>query len=139
MASDQPATNRRSYLGIAGTAAVAALAGCSGGGGGNGGDPQTPNHPVPHPEDVTVADSEATATALGGLSRPNTPQQSKDAVGYAHLPSDGSYCGNCSKFVPDQNGDGYGACVSVRGTIHRCDFCDLYSPYTGDDAVQCGE
>lgn len=137
MTSNPPATNRRSYLRIAGTAAVVALAGCSGDGGNGGG--ATPNHPVPHPADLTVADSEATAMALGGLTRPSTPQQTKDGVGYAHVPSDGRYCGNCSKFVPDRNGDGYGACVSVRGTIHRCDFCDLYSPYTGEDAVPCGD
>lgn len=123
---------RRSFLRYAGALSIATLAGCSGGG--NGGT--EPNHDVPHPTD-TVPDAEATASTLGGQSRPADPNQSKDGVDYQHVPNGDQYCGNCSVYVPDENDDGFGACALVQGTIHRCDYCSLYSPYDGDDAVSC--
>lgn len=111
------------------------LAGCSGGGGGDGGSGA--NHEVPHPDDGTVPDAEKNGQSLGGQTRPDEPSQAKDAVDYRHTPSGQQDCGNCSLFVPDQNGDGFGACISVKGKIHHCDHCALYSPYNGDDTVPC--
>ncbi|MFW5937912.1 MAG: hypothetical protein ACOCSN_03130 [Halanaeroarchaeum sp.] len=134
MSPPRPHSDRRTYLKYAGAAAVTALAGCSGGNGGDGGGA---NHDVPHPDDGTVPDAEATATALGGQDRPSEPGQSKDDVSYEHVPNGDQYCGNCTLYVPDQNDDGFGACVSVAGKIHPCDYCNLYSPYDGDDAVAC--
>lgn len=133
MTAKRPLSDRRSYLKYAGVAAVTALAGCSGGNG--GGD--DPNHDVPHPSDGTVPDAEVNAQSLGGQERPSEPTQAKDDVGYEHVPSGEEYCGNCTLYVPDQDGDGFGACVSVAGKIHACDYCNLYSPYNGDDAVPC--
>ncbi|MGM0398523.1 MAG: hypothetical protein ACQEQY_05960 [Halobacteriota archaeon] len=144
MSSDRPLSDRRTYLKYAGVAAVTALAGC-GGDGGDGGDGDDgddggddgPGHEVPHPDDATVPDSEVNAQSLGGQSRPDEPDQAKDSVGYAHEPSGDQYCGNCSLYVPDQNDDGFGACVVVQGKIHPCDYCNLWAEYDGDDAVPC--
>ena len=35
----------------------------------------------------------------------------------------GQSCGNCAEFVPDQNGDGWGACATVRGYVASEDWC----------------
>lgn len=132
-------TNRRTYLKYTGAAAVVTLAGCSGGGdGGDGG--AEPNHDVPHPNDANVPDVEATATAFEGEERNPEIVQAKDAgvVNYQHTPSGDQYCGNCEEYVPDQDDDGYGACLKVAGKIHPCDYCALYEgPYEGDDAATC--
>lgn len=128
--------NRRSYLKYTGAAAVTALAGCGGGG---GGEPE-PNHQVPHPSDGTVPDAEATGTALEGEERDPGVVQAKDseAVGFQHVPDGNHFCGNCEEFVPDQDGDGFGACLLVDGKIHHCDWCELYvGPYEEDGAVPC--
>lgn len=129
--------NRRSYLKYAGVAAVTALAGCSGGG---DGDEPEPNHDVPHPNDGSVPDAEATGVAFEGEERNPDAVQSKDAdtVEFQHTPNGDQYCGNCEEFVPDENGDGFGACLKVAGKINPCDWCALYAgPYEGDDAVSC--
>jgi len=39
--------------------------------------------------------------------------------------------------VPDEDGDGYGACTAVAGKISHCDWCLLYTEYTGEDGVPC--
>lgn len=132
-------TNRRTYLKYTGAAAIATLAGCSGGGDGGDGEPE-PNHDVPHPNDGTVPDAEATGVAFEGEERDSELVQAKDAdaVNYQHTPSGNEYCGNCEEFVPDADGDGYGACLLVAGKIHSCDYCDLYEgPYEGDDVATC--
>lgn len=136
MTHDGPATDRRSYLKYAGAATLTALAGCSGGDNGDGGGDDF-GHEVPHPDDGTVPDAEVNVEALGGQERPTEPNQGKDGVGYAHEPNGDQYCGNCSLYVPDQNDDGFGACVLVKGKIHTCDYCNLWSAYEGDDAVPC--
>ncbi|MFB6113816.1 MAG: hypothetical protein ABEJ58_06905 [Halodesulfurarchaeum sp.] len=116
---------------MAGTAAVAAVAGCAGN--------QVPeaNHKVPHPDSGAVDDAEANAKSLGGTTRPDTPQYEKRAVSFGHTPKSGKHCGNCVNYVPDQSGDGFGACVEVQGSIHPCDECGRWTEYTGEDAVPC--
>lgn len=132
MSYEKHLSDRRTYLKYAGVAAIGALAGCSGGDGGD-----DPNHDVPHPNDGSVPDAEMNAESLAGRSRPDEPSQAKADVGYEHVPSNDQYCGNCTLYVPDQDGDGFGACVSVAGKIHPCDYCNLWSAYEGDDAVPC--
>lgn len=115
---------------------LGSLSGC----GGDDGEQQKagePNHPVPHPEDNTVPDVEATAEALGGASRSPGIQQPKEKVKYQHVPNGTEHCGSCSLYVPDQNGDGFGACTTVAGTIHPCDWCNLYVEYSGKGTVAC--
>jgi hypothetical protein len=135
MLPDTP-SDRRTYLKYAGVAAVAALAGCSGG---NGDEPE-PNHEVPHPNDGSLSNAEATGTAFEGEDRDPDLVQAKDAdtVNFQHVPNGDQYCGNCEEFVTDKNDDGFGACLLVDGKIHPCDWCALYEgPYEGDDAVAC--
>jgi hypothetical protein len=137
--AQNPRPNRRTYLKYTGAAAIATFAGCSGGGNGDGGTPE-PNHEVPHPDDSAVPDSEATGVAFEGEERDPSFTQEKDAesVNYQHRPEGEEHCGNCEEFVPDEDGDGYGACLLVAGKIHPCDWCALYEgPYEGDDAVPC--
>jgi hypothetical protein len=148
MANEPSGPDRRSYLKYAGTAALVGLAGCSGDGGdgGNGGTPTpspepddtpAPSHESPH--DAELSDAEATGDSLGGGSRsPDAVVPADDpSVMLQHEPNQGQYCGNCALFVPDQNDDGFGACASVEGTIHPCDFCLLYTEHGGEDTVPC--
>lgn len=131
-------TFRRTYLKYTGAAAIATLAGCSGGNG-DGGEPE-PNHEVEHPNDDVVPDAEATGVAFEGEERnPDLVQQKDaDAVNFQHVPDGDQYCGNCEEYVPDEDGDGFGACLKVAGKIHPCDWCALYvGPYEGDDVATC--
>ena len=135
---------RRDVLRAAGAALAAAVAGCTALGDGDDGNATEdgdgddgPTHEVPHPDDNTVPESEMNAETLSGLRRPSSPVETKSGVGYQHEPEGEEYCGNCSLYVPDQDGDGFGACYTVDGKIHPCDHCDLWAPYEGDDAVPC--
>ena len=115
------------------------------GDGGNGGDEtadqEDPYHEVPHPENETLPESEARGESLSGATRTPGGQQPQDNPGVAlqHKPSGNQYCGNCSLYVPDQNGDGFGACLSVKGKIHPCDWCILYTEHSGEGVVSCGQ
>lgn len=125
-------SDRRTYLKYAGAAGVTALAGCVGGNGS-----KDANHEVPHPDDETVPDAERTAQSLNGRERPENVMVEKADVGYSHTPDGDRYCGNCTLYVPDGDGDGFGACVTVAGKIHPCDHCNYWGPYQGDDTIPC--
>ncbi|AZH25954.1 high-potential iron-sulfur protein [Haloplanus aerogenes] len=142
--------NRRTILKTIGAGSITTtIAGCSGNGGDGGGGEATatatatesdgeagePNHDVPHPENDTVPDAEATGESLSGGQREPGNQSEPDnaSVMLQHTPSGGQSCGSCALYVPDENGDGYGACTSVAGKIHPCDWCLLYTEYSGGD------
>jgi hypothetical protein len=148
--------DRRKILRALGAGGIAmALAGCSSNGGGNGGDGDggddttttapsdgsgvAVDHETPHPDDETLPDAEATGTSLSGGEREPGNQSPKDnaSVMLQHEPSDGQNCGTCALYVPDQDGDGFGACTTVAGKIHPCDWCLLYSEYSGEGGVEC--
>lgn len=38
----------------------------------------------------------------------------------------GTCCGNCADYIPDQNGDEFGACAEVQGYIDAEDWCAIY-------------
>lgn len=99
----------------------------------------TINHQVPHPKDAELPEAEAKGTALGGAERAPGGKSPKDgpSVQYQHKPNGKKYCGNCTMFVPDENGDGFGACTLVEGKIHHCDFCILFSKHTGEGSIPC--
>ena len=158
MHMDERTTNRRrSVLKYAGAAAVSGLAGCAGGNGEatpteteTRSPTDTPTetasptpsseastHEVPHPNDGAVPEAERNAEALNGLQRPDDPAENKSGIGFQHEPEGEQYCGNCSQYVPDQTGDGFGACYLVDGKIHPCDYCILWVEYDGDDPVPC--
>lgn len=132
----------------AGTAAIVGLAGCSGGNGGGsettttgegGGGEETPwtkldgvsedqfkHGPVP--------DAEKTAKSLGGETRNPDHLSGRDAVKFQEaskavsqgLAKQGHKCENCAEFVPDGNGDGFGACTKVEGYIGPDMWCTLW-------------
>jgi len=144
--------DRRTILKTLGAGSLAVtVAGCStnsdGGDGEDGGDETTtaadgsdggPAHEVPHPDDA-VPEAEATGTSLSGGERQPGGQSAKDnaSVMLQHEPSDGQNCGTCALYVPDQDGDGFGACTTVAGKIHPCDWCLLYTEYSGEGGVPC--
>lgn len=148
MEDKKSSAERRRYLKYAGSALFVGLAGCAGDGGTDTPTPtptepeapSEPNHEVPHPDDDTLPESEATGEILAGGERSPGGQSEKDgpSVQLQHIPNGKQHCGNCSLFVPDQNDDGFGACASVAGKIHSCDWCLLYTEYEGD-GVSCGQ
>lgn len=83
-----------------------------------------------------VPEQYRTATSLNGETRDPSQLVSKDQVKYqeagaavqAGLAQKGHTCDNCGEFVPDKNGDGYGACLKVSGYIAPDDWCQIWEP-----------
>lgn len=123
--------SRRRFLQLSGAAAVFGIAGCMGNGGngnggnggnGNGGNGGTDlSGPVP--------ESERTATSIGGTQRNPDSLQAKNAVAYQSQPSNNQRCDGCTYWIPDESGDGLGACAVVEGKIEPQGWCNLFSPY----------
>ncbi|MEA5388069.1 high-potential iron-sulfur protein [Haloarculaceae archaeon H-GB11] len=75
-----------------------------------------------------------TASSLGGETRNPDSLQAKSEVQFAEYAEakensahqQGTACGNCSEFIPDKNGDEFGACAKVQGYIGLEDWCVLY-------------
>jgi len=42
----------------------------------------------------------------------------------------GQSCGNCAEYIPDKNGDGWGACAKVEGYIAVEDWCSIWEHVT---------
>lgn len=125
---------------LLGGSMLTVAAGCGGDDGdAEDGDDEGPGHSVPHPNNQTLAEAEANGETLSGATRSPGAQQPQDSPGVnlQHAPDGNQYCGNCSLYVPDQNGDGFGACLSVEGKIHPCDWCLLYTEHSGEGAVSC--
>jgi len=40
----------------------------------------------------------------------------------------GQSCGNCAEFIPDENGDTWGACAAVEGYVAVEDWCTIWEP-----------
>ncbi|MDY7083307.1 MAG: hypothetical protein SXQ77_13100, partial [Halobacteria archaeon] len=40
--------------------------------------------------------------------------------------SEGESCETCAEYIPDKNGDGFGACAKVEGYIGSEDWCVLW-------------
>ncbi len=74
------------------------------------------------------------ATSLGGEQRNTGNLFAKADVGFSeyddalqqpgHRP--GYCCANCADFIPDKNGDTFGACAEVEGYIDGADWCTVY-------------
>lgn len=87
--------------------------------------------PVPEPY--------RTAESQGGNRRDPENLQTKQAVRFqeaeaavdAGLITPGPHCGNCAEYVPDMNGDGFGACAKVEGYIDPQDWCAIWQPLDG--------
>lgn len=51
--------------------------------------------------------------------------ESVDAIAAGTAPP-GQSCGNCAEFIPDQNGDSWGACAKVEGYVAVEDWCTVW-------------
>ena len=125
--------SRRQFLRVAGVAAVTtSLAGCGGGGGGDssGSTPES-NDESEDSGGEPVPESERTAEALGGIQRDPDALQDPAALNYQSTPNNGQQCDGCQYYVPDQNGDGMGACTLVSGQIDPEGWCISYAVYNG--------
>ena len=72
-----------------------------------GGEARTPDNLSPQ-SDVNLGES--VERIAGGMAQP------------------GQSCGNCAEFIPDKNGDGWGACAKVDGYIAVEDWCSVFEP-----------
>jgi len=87
-------------------------------------------------ESGPVPDVYRTATSQGFEERHPDDMQAKDDAKFMEvdearaegLASEGQACENCADFIPDQNGDGFGACAQVEGYIGAEDWCALWEP-----------
>ncbi|MFC6990095.1 high-potential iron-sulfur protein [Haloplanus sp. GCM10025708] len=138
--SDNERRSRRRFLRLTGASAAVGLAGCGGGDGGGDGDGSGGNGdgdsnggddsgdgadlgPVPSAYE--------TATSLDGTERNPDALATKSGVEYQSSPRNGQRCSGCRYYVPDQNGDGLGACAIVEGKIEPDGYCVSYAAYDG--------
>ena len=128
----QPVTSRRRILQLAGSSTVLGLAGCAGGGGGEGeelpeGVTEETFQNGPVPAEYRTATSQAGEERREDLVAKQTVQfqEASEAVA-AGLADEGQSCANCAEFIPDKNGDGFGACARVQGYIGAEDWCTLW-------------
>lgn len=154
------ARTRREFVGGAVGASLAALAGCAGGAGpgverttdeeppgdgettAGGGDAAGELPPGVSADEFArgpVPEPYRTATSQGGEQRDPDDLRTKEAVRFqeaddaveAGFITPGPDCGNCAEYVPDQNGDGFGACAEVEGYIGPDDWCVIWRPTRG--------
>ncbi|MCO8267196.1 high-potential iron-sulfur protein [Haloferax sp. AB510] len=154
---------RRRFLELAGSGAVVGIAGCLGGGGGQQETETEPtttteaiddDHGEERPEGVSEEEfehgpvPEAYRTALSQANERRDPddlftkeavkfQEADDAV-EAGLTEAGRDCGNCAEYIPDKNGDGFGACAKVEGYVDPEDWCSLWESIEEAEAEEGG-
>jgi len=137
---------RRRVLRLGGSVAAIGIAGCLGGPTG-GTESPTPTGDAEDeeeelPEGVSEEEFETgpvpeeyrTATSQAGEERDPDSLVTKESVQFqeaadaveAGLVEEGRDCGNCEEFIPDQNGDGFGACAKVEGYVGAEDWCTLW-------------
>lgn len=143
---------RRRYLAAAAgtTAGLASLSGCLSGTGDTDTEAETDEPPDEdddedddeRPEGVSeeafergpVPEPYRTAVSLGGETRDPDDLQPKANVKFSeyddaldqptHRP--GRCCANCADYIPDKNGDRFGACAEVEGYVDGADWCSIY-------------
>lgn len=157
-ASNYDMWSRRNY--IVATVGLAALSGCTGDTG-DGGETTEPNREdedeededeEERPEGVTAEEFESgpvpamyvSATSLGTEQRNSDELQTKADVNFseydeaqeneAHTP--GTCCANCADYIPDKNGDEFGACAEVEGYIDGADWCTIYEELPEPDVPE---
>ena len=80
------------------------------------------------------------ATSQGGEQRNPDDLLTKEQVQFQEaeeaveegLITPGPSCGNCAEYIPDMNGDGFGACARVEGYIDPEDWCAIWRPVEGN-------
>nr|WP_241966869.1 hypothetical protein [Haloplanus aerogenes] len=143
------ANTRRRFLRLVGAAGLGGIAGCVGGDGGGGATPtatevadEEDDHEEERPEGVSEEEfehgpvPEPYRTALSQAEERRDPDQlaRKEDVSFqeaeaaveAGSAEPGEDCGNCAEYIPDKNGDGFGACAKVEGYVDPADWCVLW-------------
>jgi len=144
--------NRRAYLAATAgsTAGIVWLSGCvDDTGNGDRGEGRTDENGEEDseaeeelPEGVSEAEFERgpvpeeyrTALSLGDEKRDPDDLTPKAAVDFSEYDEAGDYsshepgmcCANCADYIPDKNGDTFGACAEVEGYIDGADWCTIY-------------
>ena len=147
--------SRRSYLvATVGLVTLSGCAGDSDDGDGNGGDVTTepndgdvttepddggdeelpPGVSAEEFENGPVPDVYVSATSLGDEQRNADDLSTKSDVSFAEheeaqensAHQSGTCCANCADYIPDKNGDQFGACAEVGGYIGGEDWCTIY-------------
>ncbi|WP_262342809.1 high-potential iron-sulfur protein [Haloplanus rubicundus] len=142
------ANTRRRFLRLAGAVGFGSLAGCVGGGGGGEVTPtemaeeEEEDHEEELPEGVSAEEFEhgpvpepyRTAPSQAGERRELDRLARKEDVAFQEAEAavesgaaePGQDCGNCAEYIPDRNGDGFGACAKVEGYVDPADWCVLW-------------
>lgn len=129
--SESP-NSRRQFLRVAGAAALTtSLAGCGGSGDSTDESGDGEESDTAASDTDAVPESERTAEALGGIQRDPDALQDPDALNYQPDPNNGQRCDGCQYYVPDQNGDGMGACTLISGQVDPAGWCISYAAYNG--------
>lgn len=65
----------------------------------------------------------------GSLERQEDVNLTESVEAIADGPAQpGQSCGNCAEFIPDKNGDTWGACAAVEGYVAVEDWCTIWEP-----------
>lgn len=141
--SDESTNSRRRFLHLAGvTALTAGLAGCGGGGGDGDGETTAGGGETPTSGggetttsggggDAEVPEAYRTATAQNGQQRDPDNLVAPSALNYREEPNNGNQCSGCQFYIPDQNGDGMGACTLITGMVDPQGWCNSYAASEG--------
>ena len=84
-----------------------------------------------------------TALSQAGERRDPESLRTKESVRFAEADESefagpDQDCGNCAEYIPDENGDGFGACAKVEGYVDAEDWCVLWESIEGHEA-EAGE
>lgn len=150
---DHEPESRRHFLALTSAAATGGIAGC---GSAPSEESESPTETAPEddedeqgrdeqeelPEGVSAEEFERgpvpeeyrMAASIGGEERTPEDLFAKTDVQFseydealentAHQP--GRCCANCSEYIPDRNGDEFGACATVEGYIDGADWCTVW-------------
>jgi hypothetical protein len=147
------ANTRRRFLRLAGAVGFGGFAGCVGGGDGGKATPTElaeEEHEEELPEGVSEEEFERgpvpepyrTAPSQAGERREldqlarkaDVAFQEAEAAVESGAAESGQDCGNCAEYIPDKNGDGFGACAKVEGYVDPADWCVLWESIEEHDA-----
>jgi hypothetical protein len=134
--------SRRGFLRVAGAATVVGVAGCTTGNGGGDGDAggaeelpegvsaeEFESGPVPEQYRTASSQGDETRDPEALVSKEDAQFMEADEAVDEGLAQEGNNCGNCADFIPDKNGDGFGACAEVEGYVDGGDWCALWEAY----------
>jgi hypothetical protein len=82
-------------------------------------------------------------TALSQADERRDPEnlRTKEAVRFAEADESefagpNQDCGNCAEYIPDRNGDGFGACAKVEGYVDTADWCAIWESIEAHEAEE---